>query len=143
MPAKRGLKSARDALLFCYADDFIDDEEFVLLYDANWSRELYPYRNVERFNFDNLDNTQCLADFRFEKEHILRLTQALGITRKVICSQRSTCDGVEATCILLKRLAFPCRYSDMVSSFGRNPTEICLIFNRVLDIVYDAHHNRL
>ncbi|CAB3981795.1 Hypothetical predicted protein [Paramuricea clavata] len=31
----------------------------------------------------------------------------------------------------------------MAIRFGRNPTEICLIFNEVLDLVYDAHHHRL
>ena len=31
----------------------------------------------------------------------------------------------------------------MVARFGRNPTELCLIFNTVLDIVYATHHYRL
>ena len=31
----------------------------------------------------------------------------------------------------------------MAIRFGRNPSEICLIFNEVLDLVYDAHHHRL
>ena len=31
----------------------------------------------------------------------------------------------------------------MVSMFGRNPTEICLIFNTVLNFVYTTHHHHL
>lgn len=31
----------------------------------------------------------------------------------------------------------------MVGRFGRNPTELCLIFNNVLSFVYDNHHHRL
>ena len=31
----------------------------------------------------------------------------------------------------------------MVGRFGRNPTEICLIFNQLLDLVYEQHHHRL
>ena len=31
----------------------------------------------------------------------------------------------------------------MVPLFGRNPTEICLIFNEVLDFVYQHHDHRL
>ena len=31
----------------------------------------------------------------------------------------------------------------MVSTFGRNPTEICLIFNKILDTVYNNHYHRL
>lgn len=50
---------------------------------------------------------------------------------------------MEGLCILLKRLAYPCRYTDMVPRFGRNPTELCLIFNEVLDLVYANHSHRL
>lgn len=31
----------------------------------------------------------------------------------------------------------------MVYRFGRSPSELCLIFNNVLDIVYATHHHRL
>ena len=31
----------------------------------------------------------------------------------------------------------------MASCFGRNQTEICLLYNTVLDFVYDNHHHRL
>lgn len=36
---------------------------------------------------------------------------------------------IEGLCILLKRLAFLCRYADIVLRFGRNPIELSLIFN--------------
>ena len=45
--------------------------------------------------------------------------------------------------MLLKRLSYPCRYTDMVPRFGRNPTELCLIFNRIVDFIYEHHHHRL
>ena len=50
---------------------------------------------------------------------------------------------MEALCILLKRLAYPCRYTDMVPRFGRNPSELCLIFNTAVDFIYEHHHHRL
>ena len=31
----------------------------------------------------------------------------------------------------------------MASLFGRNPTEICLIFNTVIDFMYETHFQRL
>ena len=62
---------------------------------------------------------------------------------KFVCSQRTVCSKLEGLCILLKRLAFPCRYIDMVSRFERNPTELCLIFNTVLEFVYSSHYHRL
>ena len=62
--------------------------------------------------------------------------QCLQIPEKIVCQQRTTCSGMEGLCILLKRLAYPCRYTDMVSRFGRNPTELNL--STVLDNNYEV-----
>ena len=67
----------------------------------------------------------------------------LRLPEKIVTVQRTICSAMEGLCILLKRLAFPCRYTDMVASFGRNPTELCLIYNTVLDFVYENHGHRL
>ena len=45
--------------------------------------------------------------------------------------------------ILLKRLPCPHRYTDMVLCFGRNPTELCLIFNEMIDLICTNHCHRL
>ena len=50
---------------------------------------------------------------------------------------------MEGLCILLKKLAYPCRYTDMVPRYGRNPTELCVIFNTMFDFIYDYHNHRL
>ena len=71
------------------------------------------------------------------------LLNCLSIPEKVVSPQRTSSSGLEGLCILLKRLAYPCRYADMVSRFGRNPTEICLIFNEMLSLVFSTHHHRL
>ena len=62
-----------------------------------------------------------------------------GVKLHTICSQRTVCDGVEGMCTLLKK---GCPYTDMVPSFGRNPTELCLIFNEVLDFIYNRYQHR-
>ena len=80
---------------------------------------------------------------RFEKTDLEELLNALRFPDKFVCSQRTVCSGMEGLCILLKRLAFPCRYTDMVLRFGRNPTELCLIFNHVLNYVYQTNQHRL
>lgn len=114
-----------------------------MLYEANYSREIYPYWNFERFNLDTFDDAQCLTEFRFNKRDIYTLAECLQIPAIITCSQRSKCDGLEGLCILLKRLSSPCRYSDMVPIFGRYPTAICLIFNYMLDYIYDNHKHRI
>ena len=95
------------------------------------------------FNFDDWDTVECNIGLRFSKSDVLALLGALQFPERFVCTQRTTCSGLEGLCILLKRLAFPCRYSDMVSRFGRNSTELCLIFNSVLNFVYNRHNHRL
>ena len=43
-------------------------------------------------------------------------------------------------CILLKQLAFTCRYTDMVPTFGRHETELCLIYYHMLDYIIVSNH---
>lgn len=138
-----GLKTVREALLLSYQQGFIDDIEFAVLYDVNQSREVYPYWKFSSWNFDEWDDTECNTELRFAKKDIPDLLRALEIPDKVICSQGTTCSGLEGLCILLKRLAYPCRYTDLTTRFGRNPTELCLIFNEVLDGIYEEHRHRL
>lgn len=46
--------------------------------------------------------------------------------------------------MLLKRLAYPCRYSDMMQRFGhRQVPVLCMATNSVLDYIYSAHHHRI
>ena len=45
--------------------------------------------------------------------------------------------------MLLKRLAYPCRYSDMIPRFGRPVPEISMMINVVLDWIYNEHGHHL
>ena len=90
---------------------------------------------------DTWDDEEYRIELRFAKGDLPLLKHLLGVRDKVSC--RLTCSGEEALFILLKRLAYPCRYSDMVGRFGRNPTEMCLIFNQLLDLLHEQHHHRI
>ena len=137
------LCAVRDLLLVMYSEGLIDDEEYLLLYDINYSREIYPYWNFSRFDLDDWDDTRCRTELRFAKNDLDELLHVFGIPDKISTIQRTTCSGMEGLCILLKRLAYPCRFSDMAVLFGRNPTELCLIFHFVLDHIYNFHNFRL
>ena len=143
MATTRSLKHLRDLLLECHSENVIDDEEFLLLYNENLSRDIYPFWNFERFDLDLWDDVRCNIDFRFQKSHIFQLFEILNVPETLVTSQGTVCDGVESLCILLKRLAFPCRYTDMVPIFGRSSVELCLIFNTLVDHFYDLHSHRL
>lgn len=143
MATENSLKATRDLLLLCFVEDIIDEIELAVLLELNNSREIYPFWKFPRFCFASLDEAQCRTEFRFSKEHILELVRSLQIPERIVTVQRTTCSAIEGTCILLKRLAFPCRYTDMVPLFGRNQTELCILFNHMLSFVYTHHHFRL
>ena len=137
------LATVRDSLVIAHSQNSIDDVEFVLLYDANMSKPVFPYSKFERFDIDNWEDEECWTELRFGKNDLQLLLNNLQIPDEIVCSQRTVCDAMEGMCILLRRLAYPCRYTDMVPRFGRNPTELCLIFNSVLDFIYRRHCHRV
>ena len=59
------------------------------------------------------------------------------------CNQRSVFTGTEGLCLLLKRLAYPCRYSDLIHQFGRPVPVLGMITNKVIDYIYDVHHHKI
>ena len=128
------LKETRDLLLVSCVKGIINANDFAILYDVNMSKNpLFPYDNYEEFSLDNFSEEECIAVFRVEKNDLPVLADALGIPPVFHCSQRSVFEGMEGLCMLLKRLAYPCRYSDMIPRFGRPVPEISMMTNVVLD----------
>ena len=83
-------KDARDALVLYHDNGVIDDEEFCLLYDVNRSKNPeFPYEEYGKFDLEEMDNSECKAEFRFRKEDIPVLAEALGIPETFTCSQGS------------------------------------------------------
>ena len=52
-------------------------------------------------------------------------------------------DATEDLCILLKRFAYPCRYSDMIPIFARSVPELNIISNEITDWLYTNHGHRV
>lgn len=137
-------RKARELLITSFDDGDISEDEFFLLYNANTSKNLdYPYQNYEHFDLEGLDESEYLAEFRFRKRDIPVLADAMGLPDSYTCEQGTLCDGIEGLCLLLRRLAYPCRYSDLIHCFGRPVPEIYMITNHVLETVYGLHHHRL
>ena len=133
-------KNIRELLLFCYMDNTISDNEFVLLYDSYKSKNPnFNYQSYEPFNLDKYNSDECKAEFRVEKADIPRLVEALQLPATLKCNQRSICDSSEALCMLLKRMAYPCRYSDIIPHFPRPVSVLSLITNETLDFIYQNH----
>ena len=114
MPA---LRRVREELLIAYSDDFINDEEFLLLYDINKSKNPdLPYFNYENFELDNMSEDECNVEFRFNRNDIPRLVEVFQIPDQITCYNGVVCNSKEALCILLKRFAYPCRYGPPLCS---------------------------
>lgn len=134
----------REFVTLCYACGFISDEEFVTLHDAYQSRNPeFPYDQYAPFDLDNMDEADCRAEFRFDKRDLHMLAEALGIPPYFTTQQRSRVEGMEGLCMLLKRVAYPCRYSDMIARFARPVPVMSMITNEVLNFLYETHGHRL
>ena len=135
---------ARRELLLYYDQEIIDDDEFLLLWEQNLSKNpCFPYGEYESFDLDALDPAECKAELRFEKSDLASLAEALQIPDRFQCQQRSVCSGMEGLCMVLKRFAYPCRYSDMIARFAKPVPVLSMLTNTVVDFIYDMHNHRL
>ena len=138
------VKATREAVLIAYCEEWLEDVEFLMLDERNTSENLdFPYDSYNRFNLEDINEAECIAEFRFEKRHILQLEEVLQIPALMKCNQRSVFTGTEGLCLLLKRLAYPCRYSDLIHRFGRPVPVLGMITNKVIDYIYDVHHHKI
>ena len=134
----------QELLLPCLEEEIIDDEEFSVLYEAYAPQNLpFQHSAYEKFSLENKNSAECKADFRVDKRDIALLVEALRVPPIFKCSNGTICDGTEGLCIVLKRFAYPCRYSDMMPIFGRSVPELSMICNQVTDWIYNTHGHKV
>lgn len=75
--------------------------------------------------------------FRFGKLGFERLLLGLQFPTQYHCSQKTITTSREALLILLRRLAYPNWWCNLVTRFSRTESEMSLIFKEILD---DIHH---
>ena len=61
----------------------------------------------------------------------------IQLEEEQIMYNRLKIDTIEAVCVLLKCLTYPCRYSDMVPRFARPVAEMCVINNHMMNLLFD------
>ena len=129
-------EAVRNELLLAYDEEVIDDEEFVLLWDCNKSKNPnFSYEDYVNFDLDCIAEAECKAKFRVEKNDLEDHAEVLQIPETFVCSQRSVCSGINGLCIALKGLAYPCRYSDMIYRFAKPASVLSMITNTVIDYI--------
>ena len=118
-------REARLMLVDSYDDGLIDEDKMLMLYDMNTSKNpAFPYENYDKFELTDIDEAECKAEFRFEKSDLPQLAETLGIPQAFKCKQRTVFDGMEGLCMLLRRMAYPCRCSDLIPRFGKPVPEL-------------------
>ncbi|CAB4030600.1 Hypothetical predicted protein [Paramuricea clavata] len=87
-PVEMSFQDVRTALVLSYGDGQIDDEEFVLLYDAYKSTNpAYPYWEFGDFCWEEYDSSEFEAMFRVKQEDIPILVDALRVPETFKCGQ--------------------------------------------------------
>ena len=133
-------KEFRQTLLLYYDANLISDEDFIIFYELFSSRNPdFVYDSYNRLDLDEMNDDECNAEFRVRKRDLPTLVQALRIPPVFHLSQRSVVDGMEGLCMLLRRLAYPCRYGDLIHRFGRPVPILSMATNHVLDYIYNTH----
>ena len=55
MATNRSLRAVREQILFAHAENIIDADEFLLLYDVNQSKPIYPLWKYNTFDIGMID----------------------------------------------------------------------------------------
>ena len=98
-------REVRDLVAVACFEEIIDEDDFLLLWDLHDSKILhFPYEDYGRFELDEMDDSECLAEFRVKKHDLPDLAAALQIPNQFARHQRSVADGMEELCMLLRRL---------------------------------------
>lgn len=131
-----------EQLLMMYEENMVNDEELLLLLEENERSNLHnglPYWKYDRFSLEDMREDECEVEMRFKKNDIYNLACALRLPEVYRCYNGLVVDSVEALCICLKRFAYPCRYADLVSRFGRPVPQLRMITNTVVDDLYERY----
>jgi hypothetical protein len=70
----------RNLLLLLYDNDSVTDEEFLILYESYSSENPeFPHSSYPKFDLNQVDESECLAEFRVKKQDIPLLADVLQL----------------------------------------------------------------
>ena len=83
-------REIQDLIVLSYDDNYISDEEFLLLYDEFESTNLgFPYISYGEFDLDSMEDDECKAEFRVRKNDLDALYEALQIPEVLNASREA------------------------------------------------------
>ena len=105
-------------------------------------RELPP--KLEPRDVKSLPDGDFVQTFRFEKDHFPDLIRAYNIPEHVFLKkERLSFSAWDAVGVMLRRLAFPCRWHDVKYLFGRHASHLSAIFNWTLEHAFQHSGDRV
>ena len=106
--------------------------------------ELREGQQWRRFDPEEWTATRWEEVFRFQKEDMHRLVTALQLPDTMRSTDgRKKWSGFDGLCVVLRRLAYPCRLKDLEDIFGRPREDISVIFNDTLLHLFNVWQNLL
>ena len=84
-----------------------------------------------------------LGSVPFSKKDIPVLAQLLGLPPTFTTTNGCVLERVELMCLLLRRLSYPNRLTDLDRIFVRPKSTLSSAINEVVDLIYDLHHDKL
>jgi hypothetical protein len=84
--------------------------------------------SASSFNANSYDSCSSLRNFLFTMPEIGILVPIFGYQRHATKRSGYVCDAFEAVCVVLRRLASPCRLADLEEIFGRHSSALSEIF---------------
>jgi hypothetical protein len=125
-----------------FTQECISEEDFLLVYELTRRKSPeFPYWQYEHIDvqLQQMNDDECLSEFRVNLSELYTLADVLRIPEHFHCPNGTLATGLEGLCVVLKRFAYPCRFSDMMYRFGRSVPELSLIASEVTDFVYENH----
>ena len=79
------LRHVREMLLLAHYLRYIDEVEFVILYNLNKTKRLeIPCWQYYNFDLESMNDDECRTELRFEKEHLYNHVDPLQLEKYFI-----------------------------------------------------------
>ena len=104
------VRDVRAAVVECCANGGLDACYF---FDVNRSTNSeFPYDKHRYFNLESMDESECKAEFRFEKADIVPLSQILGVLKNLFVTKALNVSCSDVSLILVAIQILCCVFPD-------------------------------
>ena len=95
------------------------------------------------FILNAYSDLQCLQMFRFRLQDIPQISRAIDWNAGKTSRSGYLCSAVTATCIVLRRMAYQCRWVDLELTLGMHSSALSEIFWEAIECLYEKRSHLL